>query len=261
MRNRQGGAWRCWTVARSISSQGWVERDDLVSALSGLGVHSNTIWKWINKALEVKVFTEGKNKRLHYVSLSMAAFLFGSQYIYNPIELSSPERLFKKGWRGVLWGCFIASFDREAPISRESLKDITGICASTQINYERVGLVEAIPCWINRGKSHYRRYHDNRYFTTKDGREIERLPNVYTEKIDSGIRKTRKGSLGKERAKLKRSLAGSTGNVQRVELQELTRFYYKSLDGAVSACNRDQDEKYMWLRNSKGINWYAAISC
>lgn len=132
----QGGAWRLWLVARSLSDNGWVQEAALREKAVPLA-SERSYKRWLDGAIELKL--------LIYKSKSNRSNLF----IANPIvagrhlkvkemgvAVSMPVKdLFGKGWRSKVFNGIHASYRRM--MSRRTIKKLTGIPQRTQTRLDK----------------------------------------------------------------------------------------------------------------------------
>jgi hypothetical protein len=142
-----GRAWRCWTLARDIDKPGagLVMRSELLARFEQLGVSSRQVNRFISDAkrtgLISKVIHRGSSEGYLLAGAVQAARLLHCRHVGSrPVKVSI-RGLFAPGWHNLAWCAFLSIFD--GPISREKLRELTGIPERTQYKLEREnGLVD-----------------------------------------------------------------------------------------------------------------------
>jgi len=244
-------AWRFWTVVKFLdkSGGGWVEIDQVRSYLKSLGIRKQYIDRWERKAVLSEIVSiDKKGERYFYKGIANTAIILQAPKVMTPVILDDPSKLFNRQWHCIVWACFIESLERDKPISRQALRDITGVAERTQYKYEQQsGMIDVRRCWADRGKYTGQQILDKRYFVSSNNKIMERLPNLYAPKIGNGLRKGKKGSTRNTNRKLKSSLI-----VQRGKL-------YCSGAKTAHAENTKHQEDTFYLKSVAGINTYNAV--
>lgn len=161
IRAKAAGAWRLWTVARSLDpdGSGTVTPGALRARLERLGAPERSIRRWMGRARNLGFIEEVRDgDRLRYaaphrVALAvrsellryaradgqegdaLALSLRGTDHVGNPAELPA-KLLFAKGWRANLWGAFIAGHGSR-PMSLETASGLSGISVRTLKRWNR----------------------------------------------------------------------------------------------------------------------------
>jgi len=266
-RNRAGGSFRLWIVARHLDQpegSGKVRIKDLKEYLESVNVHPRTYRRWISNAVAIGIFEQDLSGRyFRYKSPARTAIIFKAKTILTPVMIQDPACLFSPGWIGVVWAGFLESLNRDRPISRAVLEKISGVPETTQRYYEHLAgdMIEVFPSFNvigpirekdpeKRGEQvqHLRRSQDDDSYRIIGNSLVQQLPNVYTA---SGINRSSPGRSKKERAILSDSFSG-----QRVN-EENPRLYYNSRRASEKAAKRHEHTTYYFIdQNRRGFNWY-----
>jgi hypothetical protein len=271
--NGAGGAFRLWVLAKAIDSKGSgvVTDTTLRGKAAELGVHDRTYRRWRSAATSLGLFEvlrrrSGETYRLASWGNGCKALgcsRVGSRYVI--IQLS---KLFKKGWKGAIYAACLTRrgspkkyiyHDKKddhvkekiitvfSPISREKIKDLTGIPATTQRRLERQAGINVWFAYANAGaapddpddirvasEEHPVFIYKRRFRRSKKVIEIEdlawQLPNVY--KVPKRVAEA--GQRGRSR-KINAVLSVGSSLPSRGPELKHRRLYYSDRKAATEA--------------------------
>lgn len=220
--NDAGGPFRLWVLAKSIDPKGSgvITDTTLRGKAADLGVHERTYRRWRSAAISLGLFEvlrrrSGETYRLASWGnggKALGCSRVGSRYVI--IKLS---KLFKKGWKGTIYGAQMTRrgsphkysyHDKKddkvkekiimvfSPISREKITALTGIPPTTQRRLERQAGIKVWFAYANVGpapddlddirvasEDHPAFIYKRRFRKSKKIVEIEdlawQMPNVY----------------------------------------------------------------------------------
>lgn len=158
IRAKAAGAWRVWTVARTLdpAGSGAVSSAALRARLERLGAPERSVRRWMGRARNLGFIEEvwdgdrlliaapdrvalavrGEIRRYALAEGSeLAGALQGTDQVGNPAALPA-KLLFTNGWRANLWGAFIAGHGSR-PMSLETASELTGIPVRTLKRWNR----------------------------------------------------------------------------------------------------------------------------
>lgn len=220
-RNKNGGAYRMhlWARALDRSGCGWVRPDELHTYVLSLGVPEWSYRRWFDQAVRLGVLKPGRQGWLKRVSEANAVVSTapGLSHVVRAVEMDARD-LAGKDWKARVMKATYA-LAKGKPISRDTLRDITGTAPNSQRRFDiQMGVREPEP---GRGeckrrnyaiiqksaKQHlaaYKEFGGERYFAfkVKGARYAQiayRLPNSYYVKDQLA----RKGRLRKINAELR----------------------------------------------------------
>ena len=273
LKQEQVAAGRIWLLARALDSQGrgWLSVDTLRASLTTKGSELKVCgWRRLRQILqsgEGVFWQRDKIGRIWLTSQIKLAIHFGiTRFTSDPVVIDVSNLLGKIGdVRAFFYKGF--HFDRKStPISRETLRDVTGVAERTQRLYDDFGGIERIRNFhltqpVDSQESAWRHRHAAFQFTDKQGRHGEagrtytaiRLPNSY--RIDQPLTDGRKKNCNR---RLKQALAksGTQGNSSSYREQ---LFF---TDGKQFARKMsDQQDSYLQTHGSKNITFWNGFFC
>lgn len=210
---KAAGAWRVWTVARSLDpdGSGWVRAAALRARLERLGAPGRTVRRWIKRAMGLGFLWEvWDGDRVRYAAPDRVALAVGAEQVGNPAEIPA-KLLFTVGWRANLWAVFVAGHG-ERPMSLDTASKLTAIPTRTLKRWNRELRIERtrnyaasqLPADAVSGL----REHDRpSAFKGPDGRAWWRLPD--TRRAPRWVRSVPRGRL----RKINRSIRSALSNV------------------------------------------------
>lgn len=145
IRAQAGGAWRLWTLARSLdpSGSGFAYVTEVRDLLESLGVSDRTLRRWWARALALGFVSEAcHGDRLRYAAPDRVALAVLAEIEADAGDLSDAERfelcqvgnpasipaakLVGRGWRAALWAAFVCAHGKR-PMSLATAERLTGI--------------------------------------------------------------------------------------------------------------------------------------
>ena len=106
-KNKHGGAWRLWEVARYLDPKGTglIEPEHLKQFVIAQGVSKSSYKRWLKDAYQVGLFDAwdiGGGRVLHTTSAEKAVILLGVKNIESRRAVVDIRDLFGKGWKARL---------------------------------------------------------------------------------------------------------------------------------------------------------------
>jgi len=153
MRGNFGGAWRLWLITKNLDNEGRgaIPSSALLTYADYLRLNSRTLHRWHNVAGDLglihNVTRKSGERWVVITSHEKAAFALGCMHVDRRQAIIPAKALVSTGWRAIVWAGFIATLPGR-PISRNKLREITGVPKSTQRNYEKNAGVRRIPNYI-----------------------------------------------------------------------------------------------------------------
>lgn len=181
IRSNHTGAWRAWTLARYLDSQGTgrIAKNDLLKCLFTKGVGDRQRRRWLRDAIRVGLFKVYRDQ-YYLVGLGRAAVILGCDHIGKPAKISS-SGLCGVGWRAHVWAGYLVTLGNR-PISQAVKAQLTGIDPRTQRNYQAELPGEARKNYakikIKPGNVEGDREVNGRVVFTKYGQVFQRLPDI-----------------------------------------------------------------------------------
>ncbi|MBA7665485.1 hypothetical protein ES703_73555 [subsurface metagenome] len=134
-----------WYELRCLTSSGRLPFNDVLAALVPGCYSKATLYRLLRSGDGVFWHIWQADKlhpevRVEYFGLYKVARLLGVDYLSRPREVPLSLFIGRKGKRAQLYSSFHkpAGFGKAKPISRDSLKDITGVSRRSQIRYDKV---------------------------------------------------------------------------------------------------------------------------
>jgi hypothetical protein len=152
--NRGGGAWRLWTLARSLdkTGRGAILRVDLERAMRDAGKPAGTFRRWLADAKTFGVMTETMRADGHMIlylaGAIRAAQAFGCPHVGTRKAQVPVMSLLTRKWRSHVWAGYIATL-KERPVSRATMRKLTGIPERSQQAFERTAGVLPTANWAH----------------------------------------------------------------------------------------------------------------
>lgn len=145
-RHNEGGAWRAWTLAKSLDKpgRGAIPLAELQALAKELDIHPKAWRRWLAAARRLTLIRDTARGWIVLVSHPMAAVLLGCEYAGpRPASITAGD-LAAPGWRAFVWAAYEAT-QGGRPISRAKQQDITGVPISTQRAYDNKAGVDRRP--------------------------------------------------------------------------------------------------------------------
>ena len=144
-RQENGGAIRLWFLAKNFNAGGCGVIPNKAFrhyAINDLKVKRGVYDIWLARALHIGIIQrQGTNLKL--AGYAAAAVIVGCDRIERG-EYIPLEKFIKKGWLGYVWAAWIKSHDLEdRPISRRTMRELSGIAERTQRIYHKQAGVES----------------------------------------------------------------------------------------------------------------------
>lgn len=147
-RHNEGGAWRAWTLAKSldINGRGAIPLDDLQALASELRIHPKTWRRWLAGARRLTLIRDRSRGDGWVVLASQpwAAVILGCEYAGTRPASIAAGNLVGKGWHTYIWAAYEQTHQGR-PISRAKQENITGVPISTQRWYDNQAGVNRKP--------------------------------------------------------------------------------------------------------------------
>lgn len=143
-----GGAIRVWTLAKGLdeSGSGVIARDSILSYMEYLNISRASQYRWLNKAIRIGVFQPVRNgEQFLLAGINNVGLIFGANDIGNRC-LIKPKNLAIPHWKGGVWDLILTQF-KGRPVSRATLKQVTGVPIRTQIELEKKGATKVQHNW------------------------------------------------------------------------------------------------------------------
>lgn len=192
-KNKHGGAWRLWEVARYLDPEGTglIEPERLRTFVMDQGVSKSSFKRWLKDAYQIGLFEAwdiGRGRILHIVSAEKVARLLGVQNIESCKASIEIRDLFGTGWKSRLWDGHRATCNYR-PVSRATSRSITGRSPTTQWRDEkkaRIKIRANVVIYDQEANFEWMRYQElefgRKYLAVRDGGRLmlaKRLPNIY----------------------------------------------------------------------------------
>ncbi len=192
-KNKHGGAWRLWEVARYLDPKGTglIEPDRLRLFVMDQGVSKSSFKRWLKDAYQVGLFDAwdiDRGRVLRITSAEKAAVRLGVRNIETRRATMDIKDLFGKGWKARLWDGHRATCDYR-PVARATSRNITGRSSTTQWRDEKKARIKVranVVIYDQEANFEWMRYQEvefgRKYIAVKhDGRLMlaKRLPNIY----------------------------------------------------------------------------------
>jgi len=132
-----GGAARLWHLAKSINRGcGVIPAKALRKYISFLGIKQPRYNRWLDHAFQLGLL-EKNDRNIKIASIAKTAHILGVDHLSGAVQLK-PVMLVKKGWTSWAWAGWlkIRNFT-DRPISRATLRKLSGICERHQLELEK----------------------------------------------------------------------------------------------------------------------------
>ena len=192
-KNKHGGAWRLWEVARYLdpTGTGLIQPERLRLFVMDLGVSKSSFKRWLKDAYKVGLFDAwdiGQGRMLRITSAEKAAVRLGVRNIETRRAQMDIRDLFGKGWKARLWDGHRATCGYR-PVSRATSKHITGRSLTTQWRDEKKARIKVranVVIYEQEANFEWMRYqeveHGKKYIAVRTNGKLmlaKRLPNIY----------------------------------------------------------------------------------
>jgi len=184
-RNENSGAVRLWFLAKHLNAGGCgaIPNKALRQyVINDLKVKRGTYDIWLARALHIGII-QRKNKNLLLAGYTKAAAILGVEHVKRPIYIPL-ENLIKKGWLSWVWAAWLLSCGFiDKPISRATLRGLSGIPERNQLEYEKkAGVINHANYAKHRGAETKEDLYrlliiEGRPVFDCEGQTLERLPN------------------------------------------------------------------------------------
>jgi len=138
-RGLNGGAAKLWILSKHINPGGCGSIPS--KALRGFVINDLKIKRgvydvWLHRALAIGLL-ERKDKNIKIAGLVRAAAIVGAEHVKRPVFIEL-GKLIKKRWLAWVYAVWLANNKlTNRPISRATIKALSGICPRSQLEYER----------------------------------------------------------------------------------------------------------------------------
>lgn len=267
--NKPVGGVRLWVLAKHYDNgNGFIPAKDFKHYLKRtLGIKRACYDHWIRQAEGLGLISyEGGVYRL--ISLSKAAAIIGLTHLAPPVEMSV-RRFATDGWASWVWAAYLKRHEGK-PISRATLRSLTGVPERTQRDYERIARVKNKGNFANLGNpakdpQNAIAIDRQRGIYGKAGQIRQRLPNSRT--TPEEIKKAKRGRTSKANQELS-ALLNEPSSSYRQPCERLYFTDYGKLENANRAsrrANRDHsirpDNRYLYLATIKGVAVWEGVPC
>ena len=267
--NKPVGGVKLWILAKHYDNgNGFIPARDFKHYLKRtLGIPRGRYDRWIRQAERLGLISY-ENGVYRLISLSKAAAIIGVTHLAQPLEIGV-RRFVNAGWAAWVWAAYIKHHEGK-PISRKTLKALTGIPERTQRDYERIAGVKNKGNYANLGNpakdpQNAIAIDRERGIYGKAGQTRQRLPNSRT--IPEEIKKAKKGRTSKANRELNALLnKPSSSNQQSCERLYFTDYgKLKKANRASRKANQDHntrpDNRYLYLKTLKGVAIWEGVPC
>jgi len=132
---KAGGAFRLWTLAKSIAVRGGVDKTFLRQYLLNLGVSQASYYRWRNRAIRHRFIRDLKRRNYFILqSPDNVARDIGLENKGRAVHMPLAIVLDKKRWGSEITAGLYATF---AMCSRETIKRLTGVSVRTQSRHDK----------------------------------------------------------------------------------------------------------------------------
>lgn len=132
IRAKAGGAFRIWTVAKTLDpgGSGVIDAGALRARLDRLETPERSTRRWISRAVTLGFLKPIRSERQYKLaSPAHVALAVGAEQVGKRAEI--PARLlFTIGWRSNIWGAFLAAL-RARPMSLRKASELTAVPVRT----------------------------------------------------------------------------------------------------------------------------------
>jgi len=141
IKNKSGGAWRAWTLAKNLdkAGQGAIPLADLQAQAKELKIHPKSWKRWLKEARRLGLICDRARADgwLVLASYHKAAKILDCDNVGpRPANLPAAD-LIGKGWRAFIWDGYIACHGGR-PVTRARMAKLTGVPVSTQREYGNI---------------------------------------------------------------------------------------------------------------------------
>jgi hypothetical protein len=242
---KHGGAWRLWLLCRFLDREGRgaIRTTKLRQAANDLKLSRQLYKSWLDDALGLGIISLDATESIFYLKgVASAAKLLGVTQLGNHVIVKNYKRLFRKGWKALVWGGYLLS-GRQSPRSQNSRHEQTLVTPRTQRRYERQIKIKRISniTQVNHNRTYFNGLIecDNRVIFERDGNLFQRLPTTrIVQKYNFAVAK--RGRSYKERKQL-RALFNKTGGAKPNTSNKLFFENEKSAQSAVKSWRRSDD--------------------
>lgn len=190
------GAFRLWFLARGFDNGcGFIPAKEFRQYLRSHGITKTTQYRWIDQAINLGLIKK-MDSVYRLVSLEKCARIVGVTRLMRPVVMPMEKFIQSKKWLPWVWSGFLLHF-KGKPITRGTLEKLSGVPASTQLEYEKIAQTEktanyADICNPENNPELAINSFPNPGFYCKNGRIRRRLGNTY---MPTGVQLGNKGRL------------------------------------------------------------------
>jgi hypothetical protein len=128
-----------WTLARALDTdgRGWVDLAELRAFAARAGMASDRFKRGLRNARNAGLASKGR--RLYLAGLLAVGRLYGLEGVgAQPVLVPADSVSSAANWKRALWAAFHAgrTTRKAAPVSRQTLRDLSGVSERTQRRYE-----------------------------------------------------------------------------------------------------------------------------
>jgi len=147
IRTGAGGAIRIYFLSRSldIRGSGFIYEDALDNFGKQLGVNINTWNRWKRNAFEIHFLIRGGNNTIRIPAIQKICAELELEDAGHQFEIFA-GLLVKKNWKAYVFAGHETQFER--PISRKTLKQLSGVGISTQRKYDKLCGTKRTPNYV-----------------------------------------------------------------------------------------------------------------
>lgn len=135
------GAFRLWFIAKKFDrGNGFIPKKEFRQYIRSLGIAKSTYSRWLDQATDLGLIDLSIDV-YRLTSLENCARLVGLTHLERPVNVQMDRFVQKKGWLPWVWSGYLLHF-RGKPITRGTLEKLSGVPATTQLEYEKIANIK-----------------------------------------------------------------------------------------------------------------------